>query len=344
MPRTRDLKPGFFTNAGIAELNPLTRLFFQGLWIHADREGRLEYKPKALKVQILPYDNVEIGELIDELLNARDESGHNFIKLYEVDGSKYIEICNFTNHQNIHPKEVDSKLPSPLIKNETGKEIKDENLEIKHENLDIHASELAAIKKDQLPLPSFPSFPSIPSNTLSLLKKESESVFSDVQSSEQKPIRENPDLFIEHGEAMREFWEAYPKSTKRRLMESAFLQAVVSGKATPEQLVSRAKAVRAKMTKDEQSFSFAPDPHRWLENEQWADGTLDAFEHSEKVEATTLKLHYQRVLASPTVYDPSNGNRYDTAGAEHFQRFKNGDDLIRFPDGFEIYASHLQPA
>ena len=173
--------------------------------------------------------------------------------------------------------------------------------------------------------------------------KESESVFSDVQSSEQKPIRENPDFYIEHGEAMREFWEAYPKATKRRLMESAFLQAVVSGKATSEQLVSRAKAVRAKMTKDVQSFSFAPDPHRWLENEQWADGTLDAFEHSEKVEATTLKFHYQRVLASPCVYDPSNGNRYDTAGAEHFQRFKNGDDLIRFPNGLEIYASHLQP-
>jgi hypothetical protein len=105
--RSRNLKPGFFTNDVLAEVNPLGRLLFQGLWCHADREGRVLDRPKKLKVEILPYDDCDV----DLLLNALAARG--FILRYEVSGNRYIQIINFAKHQNPHIKESASTIPAP---------------------------------------------------------------------------------------------------------------------------------------------------------------------------------------------------------------------------------------
>ena len=41
MARARNIKPGFFRNADLAELTFEARLLFIGLWTLADSEGRL---------------------------------------------------------------------------------------------------------------------------------------------------------------------------------------------------------------------------------------------------------------------------------------------------------------
>jgi hypothetical protein len=64
MARARNIKPGFFLNDELAECEPLARLLFAGLWCIADREGRLEDKPKRIKVEILPYDDCDIDYLL----------------------------------------------------------------------------------------------------------------------------------------------------------------------------------------------------------------------------------------------------------------------------------------
>jgi uncharacterized phage protein (TIGR02220 family) len=109
MARARNIKPGFFTNEYLSELEPLARLLFIGLWCHADREGRLEDRPKRLKVDILPYDNCDADKLLNSLANSPDK----FISRYEVGGSRYIQITNFINHQNPHIKESASTIPAP---------------------------------------------------------------------------------------------------------------------------------------------------------------------------------------------------------------------------------------
>ena len=48
MARARILKPGFFANELLAEIHPYGRLLFAGLWTLADREGRLEDRPKRI--------------------------------------------------------------------------------------------------------------------------------------------------------------------------------------------------------------------------------------------------------------------------------------------------------
>ncbi|MCE3234041.1 MAG: hypothetical protein K0Q50_221 [Vampirovibrio sp.] len=107
MARTRDLRPGFFKNEDLAECQPLTRLLFAGLWTIADREGRLQDRPKRIKTEILPYDECDI----DQLLNELERFG--FIVRYEIEGNRFIEITRFLENQRIHPKEPPSVIPEP---------------------------------------------------------------------------------------------------------------------------------------------------------------------------------------------------------------------------------------
>jgi hypothetical protein len=105
MPRARLLKPGFFTNSELGRLPMGARLVFQGLWCVADREGRLVDDPARLKVEILPYDKVNM----DALLQSLHEAG--FIVRYESGGRRYIQVVNFTKHQRPHVREVPSTIP-----------------------------------------------------------------------------------------------------------------------------------------------------------------------------------------------------------------------------------------
>lgn len=107
MARARNLKPGFFKNENLAECQPLGRILFAGLWCEADRAGRLEYRPKKLKAEILPYDNCDVVALLDEL----EQWG--FILVYGVKGQRYIQVLNFAKHQNPHVKEAESVIPAP---------------------------------------------------------------------------------------------------------------------------------------------------------------------------------------------------------------------------------------
>ena len=107
MPRARNIKPAFFANEDLAEIDPIGRLLFIGLWTLADRDGRLEDRPKRIKGELFPYDNCDINALLDDLQK------YGFILRYGVDGGKYIQIVNFSKHQNPHPKEPSKDFPMP---------------------------------------------------------------------------------------------------------------------------------------------------------------------------------------------------------------------------------------
>lgn len=107
MARSRNLKPGFFKNESLAECQPLARILFQGLWCMADREGRLEDRPKRIKAELLPYDEVDVDVLLAEL----DERG--FIARYADGDNAYIAVVKFAKHQNPHHRETASVIPAP---------------------------------------------------------------------------------------------------------------------------------------------------------------------------------------------------------------------------------------
>lgn len=101
------MKPGFFQNEDLAELAPETRLLFIGLWMLADREGRLEDRPKKIKMQVFPADTYSVEPMLKSLHEAK------LIHRYVVDSKGYIWIPSWTNHQNPHPREKDSVIPPP---------------------------------------------------------------------------------------------------------------------------------------------------------------------------------------------------------------------------------------
>ena len=107
MARSRNIKPSFFTNDVLGELEPLARLLFAGMWCHADRLGRMDDRPKKLKVEILPYDDCDAHRLIQCLHDAK------MVQRYVIDGKGYIQIINFLKHQNPHIKEQESTIPAP---------------------------------------------------------------------------------------------------------------------------------------------------------------------------------------------------------------------------------------
>ncbi|BAO04714.1 putative replication protein [Ralstonia phage RSK1] len=107
MARARNIKPSFFTNDVLAEIAPLGRLLFQGLWCVADREGRLEDRPKKIKVELLPYDECDVNRLLDDLHRL------GFILRYAVGEQRFIQVVNFLKHQNPHIKEAASQIPAP---------------------------------------------------------------------------------------------------------------------------------------------------------------------------------------------------------------------------------------
>lgn len=107
MARIRTIKPEFFTSADIVSLSPLARLFYVSLWCEADREGRLAWNTRTLKMRYLPGDDCDVQELADELINA------GMIRLYEVGGKMFAFIPTFKHHQTINNREADSVLPEP---------------------------------------------------------------------------------------------------------------------------------------------------------------------------------------------------------------------------------------
>ena len=108
MARSRNIKPGFFDNDLLAEIPALGRLLFIGLWTIADREGRLEDRPKKIKAQVLPYDECDVENLLQHLANR------GFILRYEVEGTGFIQVVNWSKHQQPHVKEVPSSIPAPI--------------------------------------------------------------------------------------------------------------------------------------------------------------------------------------------------------------------------------------
>jgi len=108
MARIRTIKPSFFKNEDLVELDFGVRLLFISLWTLADRDGRLEDRPKRIKMEMFPADNFDVDSGLNDLARF------NFLVRYEIDGKKYIQINNFTKHQNPHHMEVKSEIPPPF--------------------------------------------------------------------------------------------------------------------------------------------------------------------------------------------------------------------------------------
>ena len=111
MSKIRTVKPELFRHEQLfeAEQNsrlPL-RLIFIGLFTVVDSKGRFRWRPRQLKLDILPYDEIDFSTPLAALVD------YGFIERYEYRGEYYGYIPSWRKHQSINPREPDSVLPDP---------------------------------------------------------------------------------------------------------------------------------------------------------------------------------------------------------------------------------------
>lgn len=100
MARIRNIKPEFWTDGNIVKLSPFARLLYIGMWNFAMcDEGHLEDEPVRLKLQVLPMDSVEIGSLLDELLDS-----NRLVRFKSESGKTYLHIPSMKKNQKGDPR------------------------------------------------------------------------------------------------------------------------------------------------------------------------------------------------------------------------------------------------
>lgn len=125
MARIRSIKPEFFRHEALFEAERETglplRLAFAGLWTAADREGRFRWAPRQLKLDCLPYDDVDFSRVLDALMTR------GFIVKYAIDDKEFGAIPSWHQHQVINNREKASDLPAPNENNTLTREARVED-------------------------------------------------------------------------------------------------------------------------------------------------------------------------------------------------------------------------
>lgn len=100
MARIRSLKPEFWTDGNMVQLSPLARLFYMGSWNFAlcDR-GHLPDDPMELKLKILPADDVDPAELVEELLTCG-----RLVRGVTPAGRPFLRIARLPDHNKADPR------------------------------------------------------------------------------------------------------------------------------------------------------------------------------------------------------------------------------------------------
>ena len=258
MARARNIKPGFFKNDDLAECSAWARLCFAGLWTLADREGRLEDRPKRIKGELFAFDSIEVEPLLVELAK------HGFIARYAAEGRGFIQVVAFLTHQNPHHKEPKSVIPSMqnpgLLPHATPPEpeaspqLHDIKAPDKHEAL--------------VPIPAIPSTPN-----------RADSLFSDSGSLiPEKRLRAKPKP---KGEGrFPEFWQAWP-NTDRKVDRKKCL-AKWQSEALDAQSDEILGHIAAMKPTRKWAEGFEPAPLRYLNGEHWLDGVQQVGQADER--------------------------------------------------------------
>jgi hypothetical protein len=111
MGRIRTVKPELFTHEELFDLEldsglPI-RFAFAGLFTCCDKAGRFKWKPRTLKLAVLPHDEIDFSRVLDAL------STRGFIVKYALDGVEYGFIPTWDKHQVLNNRETESDLPEP---------------------------------------------------------------------------------------------------------------------------------------------------------------------------------------------------------------------------------------
>jgi len=109
MARIRSIKPEFPQSESMGAISRDARLLFLQPMTIVDDEGRTRAPSRMLASLLYPYDD-DAPALIDGWLSELEDQ--NCVLRYLVEGSTYLQICNWLKHQKID-RPTPSRLPAP---------------------------------------------------------------------------------------------------------------------------------------------------------------------------------------------------------------------------------------
>jgi hypothetical protein len=272
--RIRGVKPELFRHEGLQELGSLAMLVFIGLFTQADYEGRFVWKPRQLKLDILPFIDYNIEETLDAL------RGGGFITRYEVDGRSYGVIPKFRKHQYTTGKEPASKLPAPpsdMYPTMTRTcSVNDEKLSEISGHTESESESEKSIVEDAI-LDGAPRA----AQGEDLPKRLEFS--QDVPASPEKLAESPKPTKVTVPTALAELiYRAYPRHVAPGDAREAILKAIVriakadgiSQSDAAEKLLQRVERYAVQVKRAGKEMEFVPYPATWLNKERYDDDSL----------------------------------------------------------------------
>lgn len=237
MARARNIKPAFFLNTDLAENSPLGRIAFIGMWTIADYKGCLEYNPKKIKAQLLPYDDCDMESLAINL----DKSG--FISFYSVQGKRYIKILNFEKHQNPHKNEKESGSEIPDITEKDNEIIDLSEFRKNHEQDGTTRADSLIPLTDSLNIDSL-----IPESSFPITESNS------------KPLSDKSDDFLK-------FYASYPK----KVGKEAAIKAWKKHNPPIDEVLKTLQWQKESQQWKKNKGQFVPNPATYINEGRWHD-------------------------------------------------------------------------
>ncbi|WP_285907679.1 hypothetical protein [Pseudodesulfovibrio pelocollis] len=246
--RARNIKPGFFTNEDVVECSAWARLCFIGLWALADRCGRLENRPKRIKMSLFPADAVEIEALLDELCEA------GLIVRYSHEDRQYLFIPGFKKHQTPHYKEREICPACPGYEDDEQGDIQDSPPDQPQEDQDLPKTD---------PGPTLGQPPLNPES--GILNPESGILNPEKEKNPPKPPRGGQ----EYSKPFVLFWELYP--CKRNKQRAWRVWKGIKGVDARVIMEALARQIAADHWRGQDGREYVPHPATWLNGAGWDD-------------------------------------------------------------------------
>jgi hypothetical protein len=283
----------------------INQAFIHRLWCIADREGRLEDRPRRINKEILGYDDVTAEE-VDQMLQSLHDTG--FIYRYSMGDEQYIQVVNFSKHQNPHIKEKASVIPPPGDYSPLEMIYGGGNQQSTVQAPDMHsANTVQATPITGNLLPSTGTLSPTTGNPEDGLGHdepqpgESLKVDTAGETGSEKPENHSKTLAEKRFD---EFWSAYPKKVGKKAAWTAWNKIKPNAELHDKIMtaIGRARVTDQWMR---ENGRFIPNPTTWLNQGRWDD------EYEEGAVNGTNSKHFNGYSQQPEVKPQGTENKHD---------------------------------
>lgn len=285
MARIRSIKPDFWTDEKVVELSPWERLLFIGVWNFTDDQGYIDNKPRRLKMQVFPGDDMSVADV--EVMIANLVAG-GFLEEYDSPIGPVLYVRNWARHQRVdrpslprfdvdsltprgalaerseRPSEPRNEVPGPqpAVTTSTGAfrrgETRTDQAALDTEGADS-TSPRRALDED--------SRPSVDAEGKGVEGKGREVNTPDSPKPASKP-RQSRTVSTEDPDFDR-FWAVYPRLEAKKDALKAWPAAVKAVKGDVDKIIAAAERYRDRRRgQDPQHTKY---PAGWLNGERWND-------------------------------------------------------------------------